>query len=66
VQVYHLSQEKFAERLGISMATLQTWEQDIKAPQDRMRWQVAEKLELDYDDIIWPTGARGKASALAA
>lgn len=63
VQVYHEPQVLFAERLGVSVATLQSWERDAKSPRDRVRWKVVEALGLDYDDIIWP---QGKASALAA
>jgi len=48
---YQLSQSQFASLLGISIKTLQNWEQGRRAPQGpaRVLLQVAAK----YPDAVW-------------
>lgn len=48
---YRLSQGQFAALLGISVATLQNWEQGRRLPQGaaRVLLQVAAK----YPDVVW-------------
>lgn len=48
---YHLSQAQFASLLGISVATLQNWEQGRRSPKGaaRVLLQVAAK----HPDVVW-------------
>lgn len=48
---YELTQVEFAQLLGISLKTLQNWEQGRRAPQGpaRVLLQVAEK----HPDAVW-------------
>ena len=48
---YHLSQNEFATLLGISLGTLQNWEQGRRMPQGpaRVLLQVAAK----HPDAVW-------------
>lgn len=48
------TQEEFAKRLGVSVATLSSWETGRKAPRLRTRRQVAQKLGIPLSLIIFP------------
>jgi putative transcriptional regulator len=55
---YHLSQNEFATMLGISLSTLQNWEQGRRTPQGpaRVLLQVAAK----HPDAVWDVVQRNK------
>ena len=53
---YHLSQNEFATLLGISLATLQNWEQGRRVPQGpaRILLQVVAKHPEAVWDVVQP------------
>ncbi len=63
-RIYGETQKDFAMRIGVSQATLASWERAKKprTPRFSTRHQIAERLGLDYGDIAW----EAKYSALAA
>jgi putative transcriptional regulator len=60
---YRLSQGQFAALLGISVATLQNWEQGRRAPKGaaRVLLQVAAKHPETVWDVVKPVVAQSKA-----
>jgi len=48
---YHLSQDKFASMLGISVGTLRNWEQGRRAPEGPAR--VLLNLVERNPNIVW-------------
>lgn len=48
------TQEEFAERLGVSVATLRSWESERKSPRLRTRRAVAQKLGIPLSLILFP------------
>ncbi len=65
---YQLSQAQFAALLGISVATLQNWEQGRRAPKGaaRVLLQVATKHPEAVWDVVNPIAQRGAPKARAA
>ena len=59
---YRLSQGQFAALLGISVATLQNWEQGRRAPKGaaRVLLQVAAKHPETVWDVVKPTVGQNK------
>ena len=59
---YRLSQGQFAAMLGISVATLQNWEQGRRAPKGaaRVLLQVAAKHHETVWDVVKPTAGQRK------
>jgi putative transcriptional regulator len=59
---YRLSQGQFAAMLGISVATLQNWEQGRRAPKGaaRVLLQVAAKHPETVWDVVKPTVGQSK------
>ncbi|MBM3131170.1 MAG: helix-turn-helix domain-containing protein [Chloroflexi bacterium] len=59
---YRLSQGRFAALLGISVATLQNWEQGRRAPKGaaRVLLQVAAKHPETVWDVVKPVVAQSK------
>ena len=57
---YHLSQNEFATLLGISLATLQNWEQGRRVPQGpaRILLQVVAKHPEAVWDVVQPKRSR--------
>jgi putative transcriptional regulator len=62
---YRLSQSQFAGLLGISVATLQNWEQGRRMPKGAagVLLQVAAKHPDTVWDVVKPVIARSKAKA---
>jgi putative transcriptional regulator len=62
---YRLSQGQFAALLGISVATLQNWEQGRRLPKGaaRVLLQVAAKHPETVWDVVKPVVAHGKSRA---
>ena len=54
MKVYSEAQEEFAERIGVNVATLSSWERSAKIPRLKVRRSVAEKLGRRVDEIVWP------------
>lgn len=54
IQQFLETQEEFAKRLGISVATLSSWETGRKAPRLRTRRQVSQTLGIPLSLIIFP------------
>ena len=48
---YNLSQSEFARLLGISVSTLQNWEQGRRAPQGPAR--VLLQVAASHPEIVW-------------
>ena len=48
------TQDEFAIRLGVSVATLRSWENGRKSPRLRTRRQVSQKLGIPLSLIIFP------------
>lgn len=65
---YKLSQGQFAALLGISVATLQNWEQGRREPKGaaRVLLQVAAKHPESVWDVVKPLVARPNAKSRAA
>ena len=65
---YKLSQSEFAALLGISVATLQNWEQGRRSPEGpaRVLLQVATKHPDAVWDVVRPAGQRSKVKRTAA
>ncbi len=65
---YRLSQREFAALLGISIATLQNWEQGRRSPEGpaRVLLQVVAKHPEAVWDAVRPVGQRQKAKRATA
>jgi len=48
---YHLSQREFSRMLGISVSTLQNWEQGRRSPQGPAN--VLLRVVANHPDVIW-------------
>lgn len=53
-QQFSETQEEFAKRLGVSVATLSSWETGRKSPRLRTRRHVSQTLEIPLSLIIFP------------
>lgn len=62
---YGLSQSKFAALLGISVKTLQNWEQGRRQPRGaaRVLLEVAERHPEAVWDVVRPTRKRSRAGS---
>lgn len=62
---YKLSQSQFAGLLGISVATLQNWEQGRRAPEGpaRVLLQVAAKHPDAVWDVVQPVVKQGRSKS---
>ena len=54
---YHLSQDKFASMLGISVGTLRNWEQGRRAPEGAAR--VLLRVAAKHPDVVWDVVRQG-------
>lgn len=60
-----MSQSQLAEKLSVTRQTVSSWERAVSFPDVNMLGQLAEALEAELDELIYPDSHVKKATAIS-